>query len=115
MNKGTIMTGILSTYYDGRMWKEFDHQITGTKNTDNGNAYGTIFKIGFYRDTPFSDKDLQAYIQKMTKHDNVEFLVLNGKVVYDRNKYKTLSDGQRSQSKDSVLETAKSETKKAWY
>jgi len=99
---------LLSTYYEGYIWKEFSKSVaTDMSNSDNSKSYGYLQNIGFYRDTPFSPEDMKKYIDKMTKNNDVELIILNGKLIYDRKQFKELSDGQKIRKKQELIDLGK--------
>ena len=99
---------IIPISYEGIMWKEFSNGITdlmeGADLTDKSKkAFGMPYKIQFYRDNPFTADELKKFVEKTTKNNDVEFIVLNNKLVYDRKKCLVLSDGLKYQQKDELL------------
>lgn len=107
-----MISTTLPSYYRSYIWKEFRKDITGLMNTadltDGGNkAFGTVFEVSFYRDAPMNDKDTQKFIDRMTKTNEVEFIIINGKKIFDRKKYNILSDGQTFMKKDEMIEAVK--------
>ena len=98
---------MLSTYYEGYVWKEFAKSVVNITDSDNSKSYGYLQNIGFYRDTPFSPEDLKKYIEKTTKNNDVELIILNGKLLYDRKQFNELSDGQKIRKKQEIIDLGK--------
>lgn len=98
--------------YKGYMWKEFNKDVSTLMNcadlTDNNRkAFGTNYQIEFYRDKQFTPTEEKAFVEKMTKNNDVEYIVLNGKILYDRQKYEILSDGNNAYLKKEVIKLLK--------
>ena len=108
MKKDKKEKGIFPTLYSGYMWKEFSNKVNDFMGkadlNDRGlKGFGTPFKIEFYKDYPLTEKEVKQMVEKLTKSNDVELIVLNGKMIYDRKKYQLLSDGQKFLTKDEMI------------